>query len=152
MKQRIMAMVLIALGLVISHVGTPGPDGVVWAREGGVQRIADFEVPDFDSEMRLRSKLSGDYARIMPNGEVEITRMRLEFYGEDRTVEMRVTAPECLYDNTTRSARSESDIHIARKEMIITGRGFVWDAESGTFKIHNEARVLLLDMGLKGLQ
>lgn len=141
--------VMIVLGFVVLvwvsvFMGTPV---AVWAQADRAQRIAGFEVPDYDSEMRLRSMLFGDFARIMPGGEVEITNMRIEFYTEDDEVEMQVSSPECVYDRTTSNARSDAEIHIARDNMIIMGRGYVWNAEDGRFEIFNDARVLLKGLG-----
>ena len=109
------------------------------------QTIQGFEVPEFDRENRLRSMLFGDFARLLPSGLVDITNMRIDFYDDDRQVEMRVTADTCKYDRNSRDAKSDSHIRIARENMIITGRGFVWNAEEGQFEIHNEAKVVLKD-------
>ncbi len=120
---------------------------ISWGQPGAGQRISGFEVPEFDSEMRLKSKLFGDFAVIMPDGRVDITNMMIEFYSEDRDVEMRVTSPECTYDRNSSDVRSDSDIRIARENMIITGKGFFWSAEDGRFEIFNDTRVLLKDLG-----
>ncbi len=138
---------LVWIGLLAGHPVVPGAVRAVRAQPAEGQRIAGFEVPDFDDEMRLQSMLFGDYARIMPNGEVEITNLMIEFYTEDREVEMRVTSPECIYDRATRDARSDSNIRIARENMIITGKQFVWSADNGRFEIFSDARVLLKGLG-----
>ncbi len=111
-----------------------------------VQTIRGFEVPEFDRENRLQSRLSGELARLMPNGKVDITGLRVEFYDDERQVEMVVTAETCLYDQTTRNASSDAHIRIARDNMVITGRGFVWEAEEERFEIHDEAKVVFRDL------
>lgn len=111
-----------------------------------VQTIRGFEVPEYDRENRLQSRLFGDLARLLPSGLVDITGMRVEFYDDDREVEMRVTAETCLYDRTTRNASSDAHIRISRQNMIITGKGFVWDAEEERFEIHEEAKVVFSDL------
>lgn len=110
---------------------------------GDYQVIRGFEVPEFDRDNRLRSKLFGELARILPSGLVDITSMRIDFFNDDREVEMRVTAETCLYDRVTRSAESETRVRIARPNMIISGQGFTWNAEDGKFEIHDDARVVL---------
>ncbi len=110
---------------------------------GGQQTISGFEVPEFDQDNRLRSRLFGDFARILPSGLVDITRMRIDFYDDDREVEMRITAASCLYDRSSRNATGESSVRIARENMIITGQGFTWLANEGKFEIHDDAKVVL---------
>ncbi len=110
---------------------------------GDYQTIRGFEVPEFDRDNRLRSRLFGDFARIMPNGLVDITGMRIDFYDDDRRVEMRITAETCMYDRVSRNAESDTRVRIARENMIITGEGFKWEAGDGRFEIHDDARVVL---------
>lgn len=110
---------------------------------GDYQTIRGFEVPEFDRDNRLRSKLFGDFARILPSGLVDITNMRIEFFDDDRRVEMRVHAETCLYDRVTRNAESDTRVRIARENMIITGEGFTWNAEEGQFDIYEDAKVVL---------
>lgn len=147
MKNRVRIVLAAGIAGLLVYAAIPGAERPAWAQTERTRRITEFEVPDFDGEMRLRSKLFGEYARIMPDGEVEITNMRIEFYTEDEDVEMQVFSPECTYDRTTRKARSDSEIHIARDNMIVTGRGFVWNPEVGRFQIFNDARVLLKGLG-----
>lgn len=113
-------------------------------REGD-QFIRGFEVPEFDRDNRLRSKLFGELARLLPSGLVDITKMRIDFFDDNREVEMRVTADTCLYDRNTRDASSDTAIRIARENMIITGVGFHFQAAEGRFEIHDQAKVVLKD-------
>ncbi len=115
------------------------------ASQADIQTIRDFEVPEFDRDNRLRYRLFGDFARILPTGAVDITGMRVDFYDPDRQVEMRVTATQCVYDRHERSARSDEHIRIARENMIITGKGFRWNADDGRFEIYEEAKVVFGD-------
>lgn len=111
-----------------------------------IQTIRGFEVPEFDRENRLQSRLFGELARLLPSGMVDITGLRVEFYDDNREVEMTVSAETCLYDRNTRGASSDADIRIARDNMVITGRGFVWDAEEERFEIHEDAKVVFRDL------
>lgn len=119
-------------------------EGRAQAQPGATyQTIRGFEVPEFDRENRLKSKLFGEFARILPSGLVDITKMRIDFFDTDREVNMRVTADTCLYDRVTRNAESDTRVRIARQRMIITGEGFRWNAENGQFEIHEDAKVVL---------
>lgn len=113
--------------------------------QAGEQTIREFEVPEFDRDNRLRYRLFGDFARILPTGAVDITGMRVDFYDANRQVEMRVTAAQCVYDRNERSAHSEERIRIARENMIITGKGFRWNPDDGRFEIQEEAKVIFRD-------
>lgn len=117
--------------------------GMARAQPQDAQSIRGFEVPEFDRENRLQSMLYGELARLLPSGMVDITDMRIEFYDDDRVVEMLVTAETCLYDRNTRSAESDAEVRIARDNIIITGRGFNWQPDEEQFQIHNEAKVVL---------
>lgn len=128
---------LCSISLRVAAQGRMGQD---------VQTIRGFEVPEFDRENRLQSRLFGDFARILPSGMVDITGMRIDFYDENREVEMRVTAEQCLYDRDTRHASSDTRIRIARENMIITGKGFVWDAEEERFEIHEDVKVVFREL------
>lgn len=110
------------------------------------QIIRDFEVPEFDRDNRMRSKLFGELARLLPSGLIDITRMRIDFFDEHRNVEMRVTAETCTYDRASGSARSEGSIRIARRNMLITGIGFEWLPQDGRFVIHEDAKVVLQEL------
>ncbi len=109
------------------------------------QTIREFEVPEFDRDNRLRYRLFGEFARILDNGAVDITEMRVDFYDADRQVEMRVTADHCVYNRQRRQAESEGPIRIARDNMVITGKGFSWQADDGRFEIHQDAKVVFRD-------
>jgi hypothetical protein len=109
----------------------------------GEQTMRGFEVPEFDRHNRLTSRLIGDFALLKADGMVDITGMRIEFYDEDESVEMLVTADQCLYNRFNRDAKSDTAIRIARDNLIITGTGFDWSTESGQFLIHADAKVVL---------
>lgn len=127
------------LGLAISWgVGT-----TTQAQFSGGQTIQGFEVPEFDDQNRMTSRLVGELATILPDGMIDINGMLIEFFDEQRAVEMRVNAEHCLYDREGGNAESESSIRIAREGMVITGRGFKWATKSGQFTIDEEAKVVL---------
>ncbi len=108
------------------------------------QTVTGFRVPEYDSQNRLKSELFGDFAKIMPGGVIEITQLKIDFYDED-AVNMTVTAPHCTYKQETGAAESDSEVRIAGKEMVVTGKGFSWDGRSEVFQIFHEAKVVLKD-------
>lgn len=124
---------VIILGLVLS----------AWfAQAEDVQTLAGFSVPEYDKNGNMTSQLFGDFAEFLPSGKVKITNLKIEFY-DGKEVEMRVTAPQCDYDQKDKTADSDSSVRIARGNMIVTGVGFEWDAKNEKLIIHNEAKVVL---------
>jgi len=129
------------VGVILSATVWFGPVFAQQAGEG--QTIAGFEVPEYDEENRLKYIMFGDFAKVLPNGLIDITNMRIDFFTPEGDLEMRVNAEKCLYDNRTKNARSENLVRIARDNLIISGRGFVWDAGSGRFEILEDSKVVL---------
>ena len=117
------------------------------AQTGAVQTVAGFRVPDYDEQNNLKSVLFGDFARILPDGIIEITNLKLDFY-KSGEVDMTVTSPKCIYNQKEGTARSESDVEIRRENLRITGTGFWWSAKQEQFEIFQKARVEI--RGAKG--
>ena len=107
-----------------------------------LQTIEGFSVPEYDKNGNLTTQLFGDFAEILPRGKVKITNLKIEFYDDDK-IEMRVTAPQCDYDQKRKSAKSDSSVRIARGNMIVTGVGFEWDSKHERLEIYNQAKVVL---------
>lgn len=107
-----------------------------------VQTLAGFRVPEYDRDGALKSELFGDLAQLTPDGCVRITNLRIDFF-RDRRLEMRVTAPECRYDEKRKEAESEGPVKIARPNMVVTGVGFAWKAAKERLEIFRDAKVVL---------
>ncbi|MBN1269020.1 MAG: hypothetical protein JXB04_05490 [Kiritimatiellae bacterium] len=104
--------------------------------------LTGFRVPEYDQDGKLNSELFGDLAQFQPDGIVKISNLRIDFY-KGTGVEMRVTAPECNYNEKKKEAESDSSVRIARDNMVVTGVGFVWKAGRERLEIFNEAKVVL---------
>lgn len=110
-----------------------------WANEQVVRKL---RYPEYDSQGRLSFELMGDEAAIRPDGLIDIVNLVLVFYEEGEIV-MRVTSPGCLFDRVNQSAVSTSTVRVARSEITLTGRGFEWCGKAGSFRIHEDAKVVL---------
>ena len=114
-------------------------DRVVGARaEHGLPE----RVPEYDEQGRLKSQMFGELAKSLPDGNVEITGLKIEFY-EGTQVNVRVTAPLCVFDRVRNVAQSDGPVRIARDNMVITGTGFQFDKKDERFKIRSKAKVVL---------
>lgn len=111
------------------------------AQTGRVETVTGFRVPDYDAQNRLRSVLTGDFARIRPDGLIEITGLRIEFYSPEGQVTMTALSPQCVFDRNRQVAQSEDFIEIRREALRITGTGFRWDIRAEQLEIFRNARV-----------
>src|SRR5512136_2849665 len=84
------------------------------------QTVTGFRVPEYDSENKLKSQLFGDFAKILPDGVIEITQLKIDFYSDGK-INMTVTAPRCTYKQKEGMAESDSDVRITREDMVVTG-------------------------------
>lgn len=109
------------------------------------QTVGGFRVPEYDENGQLKSQLSGDYARVISEDDVQITNLKIELF-KNGVVETRVTAPHCLYNRRTNTATSPGALRIARGNMVITGSAFAWSGTNQLFTIETNARVVLRDI------
>jgi hypothetical protein len=109
------------------------------------QSISDFEVPEYDKNGNMTSCLYGDHAEFLGNGTVKIINLKLEFFRENK-LDMRVTAPECEYNQVKKEGWSEKSVRIARDNMVVTGEGFTWDIDKEKLSIKNKAQVVIKDV------
>lgn len=123
---------LLALGL--------GP--AARAQDKDNRTVTGFRVPEYDAESHLKSELFGDFAKVLPDGIIEITRLKIDFYSGDR-VDMTVTAPQCRYNQRLSKADSDGDVRIVRENMDVTGVGFSWAGREERFKIFSQVKVVL---------
>ena len=112
--------------------------------EGGEARGVRF--PSFNEKGQMTSVIYGDTAKVLPNGYVDITNLKMEFYdpdNKDKVPQMRVESPHCLYHRERGAAASERDVKIINDKMVVTGTGFVWENQSQVLKIMKNSKVVL---------
>jgi hypothetical protein len=126
--------------------------GMAIAQDFGVgMEVSGFRVPEYDEHGELRAQLYGEHAKVLDQGEVEITNLKIEMY-KDGEVVMTVYAPHCFFNMESRQARSEGRVLIESDMMSVIGRGFVWSAEAGRFEILNESKVLVKQAAKTGME
>ena len=104
--------------------------------------ISGFRVPDYDEQGQLRAQLYGEHAKVLANGVVEITKLKIVLYREGK-VAMTVFAPHCFFNMETRTAYSEGKVLIESGLMTVTGRGFTWMAAANRFEVLHDSKVLV---------
>jgi hypothetical protein len=78
------------------------------ARTGTAGVTRGFKVPDYDAENKLKSMLSGEEARPLPEERFQILGLHVETYDAAGKPELIVEAPECVFDRKQRVARPGS--------------------------------------------
>lgn len=115
------------------------------SKEGA--KLGQFRVPEYDDRGVKKSELIGESAMVV-DGIVEITNFQLDFYEKDGSnVQMRVTAPQCRYNQASSIARSDGSVRIEGDKILVTGEEFAWDGEKELFKIFRNSRVVLKGAG-----
>ncbi|HMO50816.1 MAG TPA: LPS export ABC transporter periplasmic protein LptC [Kiritimatiellia bacterium] len=117
--------------------------GALWAEDG---QIRNFRVPNFDDQGLMTSQIFGEFAKILADGNIEVTELRIEFYnyvdGERRT-EMTVTSPRCLLNRNRGMAVSDDEVRISRDEFVVTGKGFTFNNEKQELRILSDSKVVV---------
>ena len=118
--------------------------GGVQAQQPGM-KISGFRVPEYDEQGEMTSQLFGDHAEIGSDGEVSITKVRMEFYREGETF-MKVESPYCFYNQKTQNAHSDAPVLAEMEGLQLSGRGFQLDTQDRKVNILDESRVVISDV------
>lgn len=109
-------------------------------------QIKGFRVPNYDTNSIMNSQIFGEFARVLPDGNVEITNLKIEFYsykGEERITDMTITSPLCYFNRPNGVAISDQDVRISRDDLVVTGKGFVFHNAKQELKILSNSRVVV---------
>jgi lipopolysaccharide export system protein LptC len=104
--------------------------------------IEKFDFPERDENGVLKWKVSGDRARIRPDGVLDIVNARAEVYASNK-VDVVFTTPACLLDRTSNRVTTDAPVRIERSNMIVTGVGGVWDGKAATLNIRSNVQVVV---------
>lgn len=106
--------------------------------------LEGFEVPELNQETgKLKSKLIGTKARMLPGQPTKIDGLIIQFYDRGGKEAMVITSPACTYDTDSRKARSRESIHIEGRGFTVDGKGFDYAVADERLQIHSAARVVL---------
>jgi len=109
-------------------------------------QIKGFRVPNYDTNSIMNSQIFGEFARVLPDGNVEITNLKIEFYsykGEERITDMTITSPLCYFNRPNGVAISDQDVRISRDDLVVTGKGFIFHNAKQELKILSNSRVVV---------
>ncbi|MCX7825217.1 MAG: LPS export ABC transporter periplasmic protein LptC [Verrucomicrobiae bacterium] len=133
-----------APGLAVS---APRPPATPIRSDPGT--VHGFKVPEYDAKGQLVWQMFGDRARLeLASGKVEVEQMRLELFRGGQ-VDTTMRSPKCLFDRAAKTASSDQPVEIVATNMVMTGKGFDWNAAESRMRIHNDVTVTIY--GRKGM-
>lgn len=118
------------------------------AQQSKVHRLSDVRWPDYDENGKLVSELLGKSAVIREDGLIDITDLTMLLY-QDGVLHTRITTPQCVFNKDQMTARSDHDIKLEREEIMLSGKGFSWNAKTGRLEIYDNAKVVFVNMNIK---
>lgn len=104
--------------------------------------IENFEVPEHDEHGNLKWKLSGERAQFTADGQLSVTNLRAEFYTSNQ-VALVFSAPQCTLDRFNRRGHTDAPVRLERPNVVVTGTGADWVAESSSFVVHSNVQVVI---------
>jgi len=104
--------------------------------------IEKFEFPDRDENGELRRRITGERARLLPDGLLDVENARMEFYSSNKLV-MVLTTPRCVVDRARNRATTDAPIRVERDNMVITGIGGEWDGNKGEVNIRSNTQMVV---------
>lgn len=104
--------------------------------------IQGFRLPEYDDEGRPRRQATGDTARFLQDGLLEVTGLELSLYEEGELM-LVATSPRCVYDQGKQRAASREPLRVVTDTAVLTGNGFAWNGEAEQFQIFDHARLVI---------
>ena len=107
--------------------------------------MSEYFAPPHD--LQMKSLVSGREAQPQTGGRYLIKGLRIETFDEQGTQQAVVEAPECVYDGTTRTARSAGRLRAVstQGQFIVTGEGFLWRQDDSMLLISNRVHTIVRD-------
>lgn len=127
-------------------VGTGVLGGVVWAQTPAGTVTGGWRMPLMEQN-RLKTLLTGDGAKTLESGALEISQVRIQLYGDQIPPEARlvIEAPQCVFESNRKNASSSGPITLKASDgtFSIEGKGFAWNQSTGNLVISNAVRTVI---------
>jgi len=92
---------------------------------------------------QLKAQLKAEKANVQENGQIFATNITSEFFTVEGILDITMTADDCVYDKQAKMAKSENNVKVDKKGIVITGKGFEWDSNEQMVTIQNNVKVVL---------
>jgi hypothetical protein len=92
---------------------------------------------------KVKTQLIAGKAKPPINGDWEAWEVKIESYTPTGEIESVMTADDCRYSRETGIVKSESNVRLEKEGILITGKGFEWDAKEQIVRILSDVKVVL---------
>lgn len=89
----------------------------------------------------LKDELLADTARMREDGTIVATGIVFRVYATNATMELQIQAADAVVDREARKGHSERPVSLIRKDLLLTGEGFVWNGVAETIRILRKVRL-----------
>ena len=119
------------------------------AQQPGTASVSNFNAfPDWYEPphgSQAKSQIQGSHAEPLPGRRYDVKAARLTTFKQDGSREVLIAAPECIYDEGSRSAGSGGPVqmHTADGKFQIQGEGFLWQQTNYSVFISNEVHTII---------
>lgn len=107
--------------------------------------IRNLRVPlEHHPDGRVKTQIVAETAIIGADGSIKATNIKVEMYNEDGQVAGMAQAGDCVVDRERGTVTSDSRVQFTQRGLSVAGMGFEWNAETRSFMIHDQARVVFV--------
>jgi len=135
--------VLLAGAAILSSVGAENPGFEARGFQAKGFKVADHYPPPHETQ--IKSLLEGGKATPLGAGKTLLSDgVTLQTFTETNTLQIRVMAPQCLYDSTEQTASSAGPLRVQTPDgKFIEGEGFLWRQTNSSLFISNKVHTTL---------
>ena len=136
-------LLLLAVGLT-GLAGRAQTPNVLGGKAKGI-KFPEYYPPKAGQPPELKSLLTGDSARPLPNGQVLVDNLRIIDFKEKGLTNFAAESPQCRFDALSRLVWSEKLLTIRSPDdrFFIEGTGFLWNQASSSLTLSNQVRTLI---------
>jgi len=92
---------------------------------------------------KIKSQLMAEKAIVPEKGAIQASNVTCEFYTVEGKLDIKMIADDSTYDKDAKVARSDSNVRVEKKDLLLTGTGYEWDSNEQVVKILNNVKVVI---------
>lgn len=94
---------------------------------------------------RMKFQITGAQGQPEPGNRFRLTQVQLKTFRLTGETEMIITAPDCVYDPSRRTASSPGNLKVQTgdERFSVEGEGFLWQGDDSTLVISNQVRSVI---------
>jgi len=136
------ALTAVVLALLAGHGNGAQPQSTPVVQASGFTASGYHPEPN---HTRMKFRISGAQAQPETGNRFRLTQMQLEVFRVTGEREMVITAPDCVYDPSKRTASSPGHLKVQTgdERFSVEGDGFLWQGSDSTLVISNQVRSVI---------